>query len=181
VRSSAEVRSELEAVNSRRHELEVELRESLEVERSSVDRGDLNSCEGAWQPRLTVGGHEIRTCSFCGGLHSADFVFLMSREDTGFSGSDWKYGWPHKLYVNVPGKALLKFYTKHLKEANIPTFESANRLIRRYLDIEFTRIDGTLGWAASYHNIQLSGTTVALPKDFFETPMKSYFDMKGSV
>lgn len=181
MRSSTEINNELEAVHSRGLELEVELRESRELERSCIDKGDLNSCEGAWQPRANVDGHEIRCCSFCGGVHPSDFVFLMGRAGTGYSGSDWKYGWPHKFYITVPGRAMMKFYTKHLKEANIPTFESANRLSRRYFDVEFARVDGTLGWAASYHNIQLSGTTVTLPQDFFETPIKSYFDMKGSV
>lgn len=41
------------------------------------------------------------TCTFCGGLHPDD---LLRAIDLGakVGGSDWKYGYPHKFYIDWP-------------------------------------------------------------------------------
>lgn len=47
-------------------------------------------------------GIPYRTCSYCGSIHPED---LLAALDAGaeLHGSDWKYGWPHKFYVeNIP-------------------------------------------------------------------------------
>lgn len=177
MRGSREVRDELYAVQTRTVELEHELRETEECERSSIDRGILNCCQGTWRASASVLGHQLSSCSFCGGLRPDDFVWLMSQPETTYSGSDWKYGWPHKFYL-TNHSLQLKFYAKHLLEANPETFEKADRLCRRYFDVEYNVKEGKLMWAASYNNIQLHGRTEALPTDFFVMPQQSYFDME---
>lgn len=41
----------------------------------------------------------FRTCSYCGSIHPEDLVKALEAGAT-LGGSDWKYGWPHKFYVN---------------------------------------------------------------------------------
>lgn len=40
-----------------------------------------------------------RCCTYCGSLSVQDVIKFMKQPGTRFSGSDWKYGWPHKFYV----------------------------------------------------------------------------------
>jgi hypothetical protein len=40
----------------------------------------------------------FRTCSYCGSIHPED-LFHALRAGAHLHGSDWKYGWPHKFYV----------------------------------------------------------------------------------
>lgn len=39
-----------------------------------------------------------RKCSYCGSIHPEDLVTLL-RNGARLEGADWKYGWPHKFYV----------------------------------------------------------------------------------
>lgn len=41
----------------------------------------------------------FRTCSYCGSIHPEDLVDALKAGAT-LGGSDWKYGWPHKFYVD---------------------------------------------------------------------------------
>lgn len=42
--------------------------------------------------------YPYRTCSFCGCIHPEDLLKVLAEGAT-LHGSDWKYGWPHKFYV----------------------------------------------------------------------------------
>lgn len=42
-----------------------------------------------------------RTCSYCGSLHVETVLQAMVRRGTEYSGADWKYGWPHKFYIDI--------------------------------------------------------------------------------
>jgi hypothetical protein len=42
----------------------------------------------------------FRSCSFCGSMHPEDLLTAIKAGAT-LGGSDWKYGWPHKFYVNA--------------------------------------------------------------------------------
>lgn len=59
--------------------------------------GSLNNCGTTWEIRT----EEVSSgnCSYCGSLSPADFIKFMNQPGTSFSGSDWKYGYPHKFYV----------------------------------------------------------------------------------
>lgn len=41
----------------------------------------------------------FRTCSYCGSIHPEDLLNAL-RAGAKAGGSDWKYGWPHKFYVD---------------------------------------------------------------------------------
>lgn len=41
-------------------------------------------------------------CSYCGSVTVEDAIKLMAMPGVYFSGADWKYGWPHKFYFDVP-------------------------------------------------------------------------------
>jgi len=46
----------------------------------------------------------FRRCSYCGGIHPEDLIKLLG-EGAELHGADWKYGWPHKFYVEgIPNK-----------------------------------------------------------------------------
>jgi hypothetical protein len=47
-------------------------------------------------------GKTFRTCSYCGSIHPEDLIAYLEAGAT-LHGADWKYGWPHKFYVqNIP-------------------------------------------------------------------------------
>lgn len=41
----------------------------------------------------------FRSCSYCGSMHPEDLVAALNA-GARLGGSDWKYGWPHKFYVD---------------------------------------------------------------------------------
>jgi hypothetical protein len=42
--------------------------------------------------------YPFRTCSYCGSIHPED-LFGFLQQGAELFGADWKYGWPHKFYV----------------------------------------------------------------------------------
>lgn len=56
---------------------------------------DNNKPDGTAEP--------FRRCSYCGSMHPLDMLkFAYDSKLMDMTGSDWKYGWPHKFYLNVP-------------------------------------------------------------------------------
>ena len=51
-----------------------------------------------WETRLKH-GVTIEHCSYCGSVSPAEAIKFLKQPGTRFSGSDWKYGWPHKFYI----------------------------------------------------------------------------------
>jgi hypothetical protein len=48
--------------------------------------------------------YDFRTCSYCGSIHPEDLLRVLDAGAT-MHGADWKYGWPHKFYLeNVPNR-----------------------------------------------------------------------------
>jgi hypothetical protein len=41
----------------------------------------------------------FRSCSYCGSMHPEDMLNAL-RAGAKAGGSDWKYGWPHKFYID---------------------------------------------------------------------------------
>jgi hypothetical protein len=59
-----------------------------------------------WQKRTADArnpdGEPFRRCSYCGSIHPEDLLAVVEA-GARLGGSDWKYGWPHKFYVeNIP-------------------------------------------------------------------------------
>jgi hypothetical protein len=89
-------------------------------------------------------GYPFRTCTWDGSIHPDDLLMFMRTLPILISEADWKYGWPHKFYIEgipnpLAGKpvcvvmeshghkhrqdkgpefAHAKFYTKHLADAS---------------------------------------------------------------
>lgn len=42
-----------------------------------------------------------RHCAYCGSLHPEDLLVILASHGS-LHGSDWKYGYPHKFYVEFP-------------------------------------------------------------------------------
>lgn len=79
-------------------------------------------------------------CAYCGSLHPSEVVALL-KAGAGIHFADWKYGWPHKAYLDNPWG---KFYTRHLIDA---TPEDRLFIERRLgLHIEFVPETGSVSW-----------------------------------
>lgn len=100
---------------SREHEIRLAAMEDALAGRKNSCVPTLIDSRAAWQDR----GTGILQCSYCGSLHPEEAVKLLQTAGTSYSGSDWKYGFPHKFYI---GKS--KFYTKHLLDASPETFQT---------------------------------------------------------
>lgn len=81
----------------------------------------------------------LRSCQFCGSMHPADLAAAIKAGAT-VEWADWKYGWPHKLYVNgVPNPHA------GLDEARMTSnrdFDGATRIaLPRYSELTGKRVE----------------------------------------
>ena len=109
-------------------------------------------------------------CNYCGSLSVEAMLKYMQTPGVHYSGSDWKYGYPHKFYVDVPctpyrrctsagpGKEDFgysetksehrKFYSEHLEDATPEQIDEWNRVCAPLLGVQFfLNIDGHEGLA----------------------------------
>ena len=68
-------------------------------------RSSLGEC--VWRPSFDR--QCWRTCSYCGSMHPEDLLEALEN-GAKLSGSDWKYGWPHKFYIDVPNPEPKKIF-----------------------------------------------------------------------
>lgn len=68
-------------------------------------------------------------CAFCGSLHPTEVVALL-KAGAAIHFADWKYGWPHKAYLDNPWG---KFYTRHLVDATPEEYEYISRRLGLYI------------------------------------------------
>lgn len=131
-----------------------------------------------WGPIRTY-----RTCEYCGCIHPEDLLDALKAGAT-LGGSDWKYGWPHKFYVDAipnpypdfpivigsrseggvktcdapqPAGPLLrgKWYNEHLIDIrDLPLFAELRDLITHRAGIYFDFKDGELVYRAPHHGYQ---------------------------
>lgn len=80
----------------------------------------------------------FRTCNYCGSAHPHDLKKLVAG-GAQMGGSDWKYGYPHKFYVYLPGGKMTKFYSIHLKDLEGQDFEDMCKFVFEQTDIQFGR------------------------------------------
>lgn len=100
---------------------------------------------------------------------------------THFSGSDWKYGWPHKFYFEIacaPYQKVVssssgpkgttyevketsvvsaKFYSDHVLDATEDQLVLWNRIVAPLLGVKFAVVDGNLRYAAVNKGFQTWG------------------------
>lgn len=103
-----------------------------------------------WEERSYSG---YRHCSYCGSLHPQDLRAILEAGGK-LSGSDWKYGWPHKFYVHPIGGGMLKWYNAHLRDMSEEELAAFAPLLLEYSGIKFVREEGTLMCYASYYGYQ---------------------------
>lgn len=97
------------------------------------------------------------TCSHCGSVHPAALLEILITSGAHYSGSDWKYGYPHKFYFDLPENSLWdgspkwhgKFYTRHLQELTDRELDPIAELILKHLGIGFYREDNKIIWRAA--------------------------------
>lgn len=95
----------------------------------------------------------LATCSFCGSISPETAEQLLNAEFPHASGSDWKYGWPHKFYVYDTDGKMWKFYSEHLTTAE--NFETLAERIDALLHISFAFDDqGRLSYMAPAYGYQ---------------------------
>lgn len=98
-------------------------------------------------------------CSYCGSMSVERAIQLLTTPGTKFSGSDWKYGYPHKFYIsnNKEFPQDLKFYSGHLVYAENNLLEKFNELAKKCFDIVFSKQEYQLGYYCR-PGVQLFGT-----------------------
>lgn len=104
----------------------------------------------------------ILHCSYCGSLTIEDTLRFLQTPGTQYSGSDWKYGWPHKFYITYPSKPYIhkvsstyvngvetdvrfkemntrhgKFYSTHLADATQDQIRQWNKVALPLLGVAF--------------------------------------------
>lgn len=88
-------------------------------------------------------GHVYRSCSYCGCIHPDDLLFGLQQEGAQLSGADWKYGWPHKFYIDrltLPSGVEItfgKWYNRHLLDLDEARFTALSELLFTFADITF--------------------------------------------
>jgi hypothetical protein len=118
--------------------------------------------EGAWpapsQPLAWVkyDGEPFRRCSYCGSIHPEDLIRLVG-EGHDLQGSDWKYGWPHKFYVESAhgSGGAGKWYNQHITDEGFD--DEARGALLGILEssgITFKFEQGRLRWSAPHHGFQ---------------------------
>lgn len=120
-------------------------------------------------------------CGYCGSLTIAAALDLLETPGVKWSMADWKYGGPHKFYLDAPhapfeakmgsrsslgadGQRIdepiigihnawhLKFYTEHLAEAEADQIARWNRVMGARCGVTFEVTDGRLMWRLSGEN-----------------------------
>lgn len=88
-------------------------------------------------------GQPWRSCSYCGSIHPVDLLALG--EIVTAAWADFKYGWPHKLYVDLPRGQRAKFYATHFSD--FPELIEPFNTRFGYCGVTFRLADdGRIGW-----------------------------------
>lgn len=125
-------------------------------------------------------------CSYCGSITIDDALKGLSTPGVRYSGCDWKYGWPHKFYLNLPcephrhcvsgtshmGKMSdlkyqtrttihTNFYSEHLLDATPEQIKLWNEVAKPHLGIGFEIVNDKLHYSAPYAGYQTGGVVSA--------------------
>ena len=168
MRTYKEIADEIRSLQDSRQEIDRKLYEEMsaaraveieEAAKEDAKAGRTNSCiprygdkQTAWQ----VGENGRLRCSFCGSIHPQEAIELLKTPDTYFSGSDWKYGWPHKFYIGNG-----KLYCRHLRDATPEQFKEFAKLSMEIFNITWELKEDGLHWSApktdSFYGYQRAG------------------------
>lgn len=109
---------------------------------------------------------DIEHCSYCGSISVEKAIEVLKTTGAHYSGADWKYGWPHKFYLELPkpdgsGKIYLKFYNEHLKDATQDQVKEYSDLTTKLLGIHF-QVDEKGVYFSAPNGFQTWGTVGAV-------------------
>lgn len=109
----------------------------------------------SWTWKQPDANRPFRSCPYCGSIHPDDLREALA-QGARLEGSDWKYGWPHKLYVHDigPGKAWGKWYTKHLLDLSDDAYDQLAPVLSQHSGILFSRNESGRFYQAPYHGYQ---------------------------
>lgn len=93
------------------------------------------------------------TCSYCGSMHPKVALEFL-KKDVPSSGSDWKYGYPHKFYIRGQENGGGKFYSNHLYDADEEILKELTDQLASKLGIRFEIDEKGLKYRAPYHGFQ---------------------------
>jgi hypothetical protein len=60
------------------------------------------SCENSVKQGYEVRKDGFKHCGYCGSMDPVELAELIEKGEATLHGSDWKYGYPHKFYVDIP-------------------------------------------------------------------------------
>lgn len=121
--------------------------------------------------------HSLHTCSYCGSIRTDELLAAL-KAGAKIHDADWKYGWPHKFYIDgvpneragetvevgseggfgmqrrpimgqAPVHAYLKFYSEHLLDCEPAEFAELAQLIAAQTRIMFEVKEGELYYRAA--------------------------------
>jgi len=105
-----------------------------------------------WRWR-TCEGDSFRSCPYCGSVHPDDLVEAL-KHGASLTGSDWKYGFPHKFYVRGGPPNMIKYYTVHLLDMSNEAFDAFAPILSQQSGITFGRNAQGIYYQAPYHGYQ---------------------------
>lgn len=101
-------------------------------------------------------------CAYCGSMTVAKAIALLATPGAHYSGADWKYNWPHKLYLGLsPGK----FYAEHLLDSPPEELARFAELSAGLLGIRYEVDDQGLKYRAVRPGFQTWGVVGGAPAD----------------
>lgn len=112
--------------------------------KADAEAGRTNACNSSWNSE--------GRCSYCGSIGVAAAIQLLKTSGTTYSGADWKYGWPHKFYLNSN-----KFYNGHLADASEELFNEFSKLSEELFEVTWIKDEGKMKYRA-VSGVQKSGT-----------------------
>jgi hypothetical protein len=78
-------------------------------------------------------------------LTIAEAVVLLKKPGTRYSGSDWKYGWPHKFYIGSS-----KVYNEQLQSMTDEEVAAWSVITEEFFGIKFYRENGKTMYGCDY-------------------------------
>ena len=108
--------------------------------------------------------HDDETCPYCGSISLEKLIKLLQTPGTRFSGSDWKYGWPHKFYVDAVNTDPRIVYACGYKVVDVDGMkvEVPNMVQRRTINYKFYNAH------LSFHSIEEISAFSMLSEKFFK-------------
>ena len=83
---------------------------------------------GGWKWEEPRHGEHFRRCSYCGCVHPVD---LVAEAEWRAEWADFKYGWPHKFYVDIANRDPERLYVV----GSTSRFAESDR-VRGYVPVE---------------------------------------------